>query len=142
MFPPREVLPRVWIGNYQTAMDGDFMRDHRIGLVINCTRHVPSPYSDEIATYRVPVDDARAWSGVLASHVRPVVAAMRRTLRETDRSVLVHCHAGISRSATVVAAYLVLEHGMDAREAIAAIQRSKPETFRPEPVFFDVLSHL
>ena len=36
--------------------------------------------------------------------------------------VLVHCHAGISRSATIVACYLMLKKSMTAQEAIRTIR--------------------
>ena len=36
--------------------------------------------------------------------------------------VLVHCHAGISRSATIVAAYLMIKRGMTAQEAVRLIR--------------------
>lgn len=37
-------------------------------------------------------------------------------------TVLVHCHAGISRSATIVAAFLMIKRGMTAQEAIRIIR--------------------
>lgn len=142
MHPPRQVLPRVWIGPYTAAVSADFVRQNNIRLIINCTRHVPSPFADTIPTYRVPVDDAVLWSGVMAQHLPIVVGIMARHLRTSSGDILVHCHAGISRSSTVVAAYLVLEQGMSARDAIRYIQAKKPETFRPAPVFFQTLDHL
>ena len=43
--------------------------------------------------------------------------------------VLVHCYAGVSRSATIVIAYLILEHNLGCLEATALVKRQRPEVF-------------
>lgn len=142
MFPARQVFPRIWIGSYETAQDQRFMRENRIGLIINCTQHVPSPFKDDIPTYRVPVDDSPEWGDLLKSHVYHTSKLIHHILTKTSKSVLVHCHAGVSRSSTVVASYLILEKGYTSEQAIRQIQTHKPETFRPTPVFRRVLETL
>lgn len=41
------------------------------------------------------------------------------------KSVLVHCMAGISRSAAIVAAHLILERGIDAPAALAVLRQHR-----------------
>jgi hypothetical protein len=142
MFSPRQVLDRVWIGSIETAQREHFMRDNGIGLIINCTRHVPSPFLHDIPTYRIPIDDASEWTPLFRKHILIVTDHIHRVLTTTDASILVHCHAGVSRSSTVVAAYLVRYQGFSPENAIAYIQSMKPETFRPYPVFISMLKDL
>ena len=40
--------------------------------------------------------------------------------------VFVHCFAGVSRSATIVASYLIQEHGMTLAEAMSYIKTKRP----------------
>jgi len=42
-----------------------------------------------------------------------------------DGAVLVHCYAGISRSATIVIAYLMIKRGMVYEEAIRFVQKKR-----------------
>jgi len=142
MFPPKRIFPRVWIGGYDTANDPDFMTRNNIGLIINCTRHVSADFARYIPTYRIPIDDSPDWMDVFQKHIPHVVDLMHRTLQQTRKGILVHCHAGVSRSSTVVAAYLILKKRYTADGAIRFIRSKKPETFRPAPVFYQLLRTL
>lgn len=139
MFPPRPIIPRVWIGGYDTADNPSFMTRHNIGLIINCTRHLGADFSDAIPTYRIPIDDSPEWTEMFEKHIERVVELMHGTLQRSKKGVLVHCHAGVSRSSTVVAAYLIRKKGYTADGAIEYIRSKKPETFRPRPVFYTLL---
>lgn len=55
-------------------------------------------------------------------------------------TVLVHCHAGISRSATVVAAFLMIKRNMTAQEAIRVIRSRR--SIRPNSGFLQQLCDL
>lgn len=52
--------------------------------------------------------------------------------------VLVHCNAGVSRAATVVAAYLIRHHAMTTSEALNFIKVKRP-FIRPNPGFMEQL---
>ncbi len=45
---------------------------------------------------------------------------------KAGRTVAVHCLAGIGRTGCVLAAYMIREKGMDAREALRALREVKP----------------
>jgi len=60
---------------------------------------------------------------------------------EQDKKVLVHCLAGISRSATIMAAHLILEHGIDDGEALLRIRRKRAR-IAPNQGFRGQLRHL
>merc|ERR1740121_630919 len=55
--------------------------------------------------------------------------------------VLVHCHAGQSRSATIVAAYLMRKERLGASEAVESIRLCRPQ-IHPNTGFVDQLNAL
>ncbi|KAJ7576723.1 phosphatases II [Mycena floridula] len=57
-----------------------------------------------------------------------------------NRNVLVHCHAGMSRSASVVIAYLIREQDMSYEQAVRFVW-SRRNCINPNPGFVGVLKH-
>ena len=131
-YPAKQVLPRVWVGSMRDAASNDFMRQHDIGLIVNCTRDVPAFHAGTIPTIRIPIHDHETSAPTLYEYAPAVVREMRKFLEKYPRlQILVHCAAGISRSSSTVAAYLILENRYTVQEAIKRIQQCKPETFHP-----------
>jgi len=129
-YPARCILrnPPLFIGSEENALDAAWMARHKIKLIVNCTRDVPAPFSQTIRTIRCPVDDHPSEAKRMASFFARVCRDIHEA-RQRGEAVLVHCFAGISRSATVVAAYIMYSCGKSAREAVSYIQARKPETF-------------
>ena len=131
-YPAQRILsrPSLYIGSIDNATSIQWLRQKRIGLIVNATHpnDVPSPFSNRIRTVRVPVWDTPDDNGVMLSYLDEVVDLVHAA-RTRGTNVLVHCRAGISRSSTVVASYLIKYYNMTPRQAVAYIQSKKPETF-------------
>lgn len=59
-----------------------------------------------------------------------------------DGKVFVHCYAGVSRSATIVIAYLMFEHGLSYSAAIKLVKSKRPfinpnDGFRKQLLLFE-----
>lgn len=134
-----EILPGLWLGNRQAALDDHFLRDKSIKAVFNCTKDIPfSPILKK--QYRVPVDDnlqddeirnLELWSFELVYKI----AHEYRLARSEGGGILVHCAAGMQRSAASVAMYLIASHNMKTEQAIGYIQSKRPIAFRPSANF-------
>lgn len=59
--------------------------------------------------------------------------------KKAKERVLVHCGAGVSRSATLCLAYLIQEHGMGASEAFAHVKERRSNV-QPNPGFWRALT--
>ncbi|KAJ7490829.1 protein-tyrosine phosphatase-like protein [Mycena latifolia] len=68
----------------------------------------------------------------------PVLCNWIKTALARNQPVLVHCHAGMSRSASVVIAYLIREQGMSYDEA-AQFVWARRKCIAPNPGFVEAL---
>ena len=73
--------------------------------------------------------------------IRVGVSFIKTHLSNPENVVLVHCYAGISRSSTVVIAYMMFEYGMSFANATEHVRRAR-HWIRPNPGFFRKLMDL
>lgn len=134
-FPAKQIIKNLWIGSEGDSASPSFYEKHNIRLLINATANIPIVADpDEVRTYRIPVDDSPGENDVMLRHFPTVMLLIDETRRH-GHGVLVHCRAGMQRSAAVVAAYLMWKRGMTADQAFEYINSRKPETFWPVPTF-------
>ena len=134
-FPAKEILPDLWIGSESDARSAAFFKKHDVRLVVNATRNVPfADRGADVRGYQVPVNDDPADNDIMLRHLPIAVMVIDETLRY-GHGVLVHCRAGMQRSAAVVAAYVMYKMGMSADEAMEFINYRKHETFWPVATF-------
>jgi protein-tyrosine phosphatase len=134
-YPSRQIVPGLWVGSAADAQDSARARQRKIRLVVNCSKDIPATLaSGTVTVLRVPIDDWTGEADVLLGHLPDAVQAIDAAL-ERGHGVLVHCYAGMQRSAAVVAAYLMWRHGYPAREAMKRVRLAKPEAFTPRPTF-------
>ena len=123
------VAEGIAIGDMRDAIDHSGLREAGIEAILQLYGA-----ERERVGFPIPVEVLQLQ---VADRVPPPPALLRRGVefirrqRAGERSLLVACGAGISRSPTFVAAYLH-EEGADLREAYRQIIRVRPQT-RPHP---------
>lgn len=132
-FPAKEIIPNLWIGSQGDSEDAAFMKKHDIQLIINCSRDIPFSFK-HIKGYRVPVHDSKSETNIIMKHWPCTGVAIDEVLRR-GQGVLVHCRAGMQRSAATVAAYLMYKTGASADACMRKINKIKKETFYPTATF-------
>jgi dual specificity phosphatase 12 len=129
------VLPRLWLGNREAAADEAWLRANKIDTVFNCTKTLPFAAAARWR-YRVPVDD-NLQPAEIANMTAWSPEIQLKLLREykAGRTILVHCHAGMQRSAAVVAMFLMTTQGLSADEAMFVVRQKRPIAFTPAANF-------
>jgi len=136
-----EIIPRVWLGNRYAAVDDDWLSKNGIDTVFNCTKDLPFHESIE-NRYRVPVDDDLTSEEINnMSRWSPEIAY--KILREykKGKNILVHCAAGMQRSAAAVTFFLITLTGERAPKLMSAIRKIRPIAFVPSANFNKSISY-
>lgn len=127
-----QIIPRIWLGNFDSSQNIDFIRNNRITVIINCTKDLPFLDISGIYKYRVPVHDNLEREEILSmviliDKILPIIDEHFRS----GKVILIHCAAGMQRSAIIVLSYLYNYHYHDAREALVRIKTIRPIAFTP-----------
>lgn len=103
--------------------------------IVNCTNRVPCYHRNEesgIKYCQVAVNDELGAD--ILTYLMGATTFMHAVL-STESSVLVHCEMGVSRSATVVIAYLIRYLEMTRDEAYVEVKKRRPQ-INPNPGFW------
>jgi atypical dual specificity phosphatase len=107
-----------------------WLRDQGIQLLISLTEYPPyRNWIDDVGllALHVPVPDFHAPT---LEQIEQCVAAISRA-KEQQMAVAVHCHAGLGRTGTILAAYFVSQ-GMSAANAIDKVRALRPGSVESE----------
>ncbi|CAB3408191.1 unnamed protein product [Caenorhabditis bovis] len=108
------------------------IKQRKINMIVNATTEEPSTYMQGVDTLKIRVEDhpyAR-----LGEHF-DTVADKIRAVKERGGRTLVHCMAGVSRSASLVMIYLVKYEHMTLRQAYHYVKAARP-VIRPNIGFW------
>jgi protein-tyrosine phosphatase len=112
------ILPNLLLGDINGAHDLDFLQKHGITHVLSaleCDFSTPELVAQEVVHMRVLLFDCE--DEKISDVFERTTEFIRSALAEGG-VVYVHCLMGMSRSPTLVAAYLILEKGMTDGEAL------------------------
>jgi len=138
-----EIIPRVWVGNRFAALNDKWLTDNNIQVVVNATKDLPFSSSKVITnTYRVPVHDNLEEEEINnMSKWSPEIGY--KILREykAGKRILIHCAAGMQRSAAVMAIFLITLTGQSPAIVMSHIRKKRPITFVPNANFRKSIEH-
>jgi len=98
-----EIIPGLWLGAFTAAVDHEFLKQHKISHVLSVLETPPTVPDNITHRYMYIVD---ALHGSLLP-LLPEAFEFIETGLKNGTGVLVHCMAGVSRSASVVIGYLM-----------------------------------
>eukprot|EP01017_Pseudomicrothorax_dubius_P021853 TRINITY_DN2350_c0_g1_i2.p1 TRINITY_DN2350_c0_g1~~TRINITY_DN2350_c0_g1_i2.p1 ORF type:complete len:206 (-),score=20.38 TRINITY_DN2350_c0_g1_i2:204-821(-) len=119
----------LYLGNVKAAKYVDHLKKLKISAVLTVANHCRISYkTDQIAEHLViPAEDRERFD--ISEHFSNCIKFIERNLRQ-GRGVLVHCMAGVSRSAAIVVAFVIYSKGLSFEDAIALV-RSKRSQIHP-----------
>ncbi|XP_067901070.1 dual specificity protein phosphatase 10 [Heterodontus francisci] len=119
------ILPFLFLGNEQDAQDIEKMQRMNVGYIINVTTHLPLyHYEKGIFCYkRLPATDSNKQN--LRQYFEEAFEFIEEA-HQCGKGLLIHCQAGVSRSATIVIAYLMKHTRMTMTDAYKFVKGKRP----------------
>lgn len=127
-----EELDWIWIGDAEDARDAAALRKHNVKYILNCTPprnnggvtnfHERDPY---FSYCRLSMGDNATEH--LASRLEEAWAFLERVRIREDGGVLVHCQQGVSRSSSMIIAYLMKYYRYYFEDALALVKINRKQ---------------
>ncbi|KAK3083125.1 hypothetical protein FSP39_014656 [Pinctada imbricata] len=141
-----EVFPNLFLGDYKISKDKDELKKVGITHLVNCAQGTKYNQIDTDENYFA--DSGICFHGIQAMDsfgfkMTPFfdnAAEFIHNALQSEGKVYVHCQSGVSRSATIVLAFLMLKRRMRLLDAIKMIREKRPA--QPNGGFLKQLSEL
>ena len=123
-----EIMPNLYLGSLEDARSLIRHNPQRIQVVFCCARELHEQYapylSKTMILYSMDLEDTMScpidrWFSLFHEKVRHHL--------QQGHICLVHCLAGISRSVTLVCAFLMKEYGWTRDQAYGYVQQRRPQ---------------
>ncbi|XP_010864608.2 dual specificity protein phosphatase 8a isoform X2 [Esox lucius] len=121
---PTRILPHLYLGSQKDVLNKELMVQSGITYVLNASNTCPKPdFISESHFMRIPVND---------SYCEKLLPWLEKTNEFIDKAkvsnsmVIVHCLAGISRSATIAIAYIMKTMGLSSDDAYRFVKDRRP----------------
>lgn len=127
---PNEIIDeKLFLGDANHAKDWQMMEDLKISHIVNATDLVPNHFEDhesvKIEYLKIPISDQHGVNikDYFAESIKFIDDAF--TANKGNR-VFVHCQMGVSRSSTIIIAYLMFKNKWRYDDAIEYAKKRRP----------------
>jgi predicted protein tyrosine phosphatase len=127
-----QVDSNIFIGNANSARDSNFIKSQGITNIINCAKELPNFLEGDPTLHylKLGLDDGVDQTSPDDDLYRVVEGAYRYISivlkNKPESKFLIHCQAGISRSASVTIYYLMRKEGIDYDTALNQLRDIRP----------------
>lgn len=120
---PSEIEPFLVIGSKRDAANWEVLSGLAVTHVINATPDCPCHFPHDLSYLRLAVRDC--WNQNLPAHFESAFAFIEEAKRGGGK-VMIHCTAGISRSAAIAIAYIMSAKRMALSDAYSYVKAKRP----------------
>jgi len=123
---PSQILPFLYLGDFVVSAHLDILKNINVRKILNITAREPNHFASEkdykIDYLRLPVEDSS--ESPIDSYFENAFQFIDSAKKE-NVSILVHCAAGISRSATIAVAYIMKSMDMSVDDALSFVKERR-----------------
>lgn len=138
------IMPNLYLGNINAANDIDFLQKNQINSIVNCSNEIEfHEYFNDKQKFRLLIDDNKE-----PENIKKIKENIFDALKFIDNEInkkhviLVHCYYGLMRSATVIAAYLIVKYKMSVNDAVNFLKKKNKIIFNSSYNFIEILEYV
>ena len=117
---PNEIIPNfLWLGDAEDAQNIKLLQKWGISYILNCAGgDIDVAYPDSFTVHKFDAHDNRKYN-LIEKHMDESIAFIDKCKHNGER-ILIHCMAGMNRSATITVGYLL--HYFESMHLLQAIE--------------------
>ena len=105
--PMNYIIDNIYLGGNDAASDENYLKQYNITTVINCAEEIVSVYKD------IKFLELNLYDSFNQPLFPKFEVAYKFIKKNSENNILIHCALGVSRSASLVAFYMMKEKGWD-----------------------------
>ena len=129
----------IYVGGIATMFNQEDVRDEDITAIVRLDQ-VPrdeGQWESDFKLLDVPISDGE----LVSEETLDTVTAFIKARMDAGERVLVHCYMGISRSVTMVMAYLIAYENMSLAEAFGTVREGRANAYPHEALLVSLIDH-
>jgi len=116
LYNPTYIVDNIYLGSAYNACNKELLDSYNIKYIINITNEINNHFPDDFIYYNFKILDNN--KDRIIDFLEESYLKIKEYLQNNNGSILIHCFMGASRSATIVAYYLIREHNYTPETAI------------------------
>ena len=132
---PIEIIPNLFLGSIGSASNLKQLQNCKITHIICCARGIKNFFPDKFKYLNLDILDNE--KSDIKQHFDESYKFIDEAIKNNG-NVLIHCHAGISRSSTILIAYIMKSQKMSL-DKVLELLKSKRDKVNPNAGFIEQL---
>ncbi|KAL4489447.1 hypothetical protein ABPG72_002743 [Tetrahymena utriculariae] len=121
---PNQIIPNMYLGSVGAALSKDVLVELNIKYVLTAMEEFKHPFQDIITEYKIiRIKDSKNEN--IINYFEESNEFIHKAI-SNNQNVLVHCFAGVSRSTSLVLAYLMKYQNKTLDEALNITKQARP----------------
>ena len=126
----------IYLGNYDFALNKELLKRKNIECILVCGSELECKYPDEFIYLKIDIND------YVEDSILPYIDKCIKFIDENkNKRIFVHCNAGVSRSPSIIIAYLMKTFNYSFKEAFDFV-KNKRNIINPNERFIKELKSL
>lgn len=133
------VYDNLYVGDFDAILNQDEVKDEGITAIVRLDLAPREKYKwgKDFTVLNAAFADTKS----IPDGIIPKVTKFIYQQVESDKTVLVHCAAGMSRSVSLTMAYLIEYEGMSLAEAFGTVREGRTQAYPHENLLISLIEH-